>query len=258
MEQAIASLCAVIARHGRLCPGTVAGADDVENALLAVRGALGPVPDLLWDRAVDDARAARADLAALDPSLRLAVAPEVVLYDPVEQRRGYLAQLESLQAPEVILEQTRAVLAELEAAAPPFTPAWDQVFVLRDRLADWPGYRRDCELAIRVAARVLGAWRRAHPTDDRPARLLDDAAEALRAGAHARLGALRDELSARTYQVAGPANSSLRAAIGAHDRVTQNPHRDDQTDVEHHGELAWDEAGPRFVDWWIDEIARVG
>ncbi len=245
----------VVERHGRLGSDSVAVAEEVEVALTRVMTSLGPVPSLLAREAVDDARAARPDLVGADPALRLAVPPDAVLYAPVARQRRMVDQLERMNAPDIILDMERATLAALEQEPAP--PAeWHRVFVLRDGLADWPGYWRIGELSIHVARRVLQAWTHVFPGDDSLAELCDDAAAALAAGCHALRLDLRDAVSTRSYEVGGPAGAALRAALAAHDRVTQNPKHDDQTELEYHAEHAWDAPGDSFARWWIEEVAH--
>lgn len=256
LPEALLGLGRVIDRHGRLGSDDANVADQVEAALGEVLGALGPLPGLLHDVEASDARAARPELRGLESELRLAVPADAVLYPPVVQLRARVAKMAQLGVPDIILDAERARLAEL-AAQPEPPGQWHRVFVLRDQLADWPGYRKHGELSVAVARRVLPAWSRVFPGDDLPERLLEDAAHALATGRHARQYDLRDQASQRSFEVDGPAGAALRAALAAHDRVTQNPKHDDQTELEYHAEHAWPSGGDAFARWWMAEVARL-
>ncbi|MCC6995850.1 MAG: hypothetical protein IT370_14665 [Deltaproteobacteria bacterium] len=249
LAEALEGVRRFTAQHGRLAMDSALLADAADAALGAVWRALGPLPELLWGKAEADARARRPELAAREPDLLLAVPADAVLYTPLALARARLARLEELAAPEVILEHERAALAGLAAQPEPATE-WQRVFVLADELARWPGYTRRGALSIAVARQVLPAW----TADDQPALLLDDAARALREGRRARRLDLRDQLSQRSYEVEGRAGAALRAAFQAHDRVTQNPARDDQTELEYLAEQAWPDPPATFAPWWIEQV----
>lgn len=249
LAEALEGVRRFAAQHGRLAMDTEQLSDLAEAVLDAVWRALGPVPELLWGKAEADARARRPDLAGREPALVLAVPADAVLYTPRTLARARLARMQELGAPEVILEHERAQVAALDAQAEPATE-WDRVFVLADELPRWPGYTRRCALSITVAREVLPAW----TADDHPALLLEDAAVALRDGRRARRLELRDQLSQRSYEVEGRAGFALRAAFQAHDRVTQNPARDDQTELEYLAEHAWPGEPATFAPWWIEQV----
>lgn len=253
LAEALQGVRRFAAQHGRLAMDTAQLADAADAALAAVWQALGPLPVLLWGRAEAEARARRPELAAREPDLVLAVPADTVLYTPLWLARARLARLEELAAPEVILEHERATVAELAAQPEPATE-WQRVFVLADELARWPGYTRHGALSIAVARQVLPAW----TADDHPALLLDDAARALREGRRAHRLELRDQLSQRSFEIGGRAGCALRAAFQAHDRVTQNPARDDQSELEYLAEQAWPDAPATFAPWWINQVTRLG
>ena len=252
LAEALQGVRRFAAQHGRLAMDSAQLADEADAALGAVWRALGPLPEVLWGRAEADARAQRADLAAREPDLVLAVPPDAVLYTPLTLARARLARMEELAAPEVILEHERSAVAELAAQPEPATER-QRVFVLADQLARWPGYTRRGALSLAVARQVLPAW----TADDHPAVLLEDAARALREGRRALRLDLRDQLSQRSYEVEGRAGWALRAAFQAHDRVTQNPARDDQTELEYLAEQAWPDPPATFAPWWIDQVTRL-
>ncbi len=249
LAAALDAVLVFVANHGRLAMSTEALADEADAVLAAVWDALGPVPALLWGDAASDARRQRADFAALDLDVVLAVPPDAVLYTPwmVQQRR--VARMEELDVPAVVLDIERAQLAAL-AAAPASPTEWDRVFVLRDQLAAWPGYVHRNALSIEVARAVV-------PGDEAVLhRLLDDAALALATGRRARELELRDRLAERSFETEGRANAALRAAVQAHDRVTQNPARDDQTELEYLAEQAWPGPADEFAAWWVERVRR--
>lgn len=252
LAEALEGVRRFAAEYGRLAMSTELLADQADAVLAEVWRALGPVPELLWGEAAAEARAQRPELSAQDPDRVLAVPPGTVLYAPVTVQRRRVTQMEALGVPDVILDGERARLAELEAE--PFVPpAWDRVFVLADQLAQWPGYTRRGALSIEVARHVLPAW----TFDDAPARLLDDAVYALTTGRGAQCLELRDQLAARSYEVEGAAHAAVRAAVQAHDRVTQNPGRDDQTELEYLAEHAWPGPASEFAAWWCESALRI-
>ena len=252
LDEALEGVRRFAAVHGRLAMSTELLADQADAVLAEVWRALGPVPELLWGEAVAEARVQRPGLLAHGPEEVLAVPPGTVLYAPVIVQRRRVRQMEALGVPDVILEGERARLAELEAE-PAVPAAWNRVFVLADQLAQWPGYTRRGVLSIEVARHVLPAW----TFDDGPARLLDDAAHALATGRGPQRLELRDVLAARSYEVEGVANAAVRAAVQAHDRVTQNPGRDDQSELEYLAELAWPGPVGAFTAWWCDSALRI-
>ncbi len=252
LDEALEGVRRFAAEHGRLAMSTELLADQADAVLAEVWRALGPVPELLWGEAAAEARVQRPELSAQDPELVLAVPPGTVLYAPVTAQRRRVTQMKALGVPDVLVSEERARLAELEAE-PDVHAAWDRVFVLSEQLAQWPGYTRRGALSIEVARHVLPAW----TFDHEPTRLLDDAALALTTGRGARSLELRDQLAARSYEVLGAANAAVRAAVQAHDRITQHPGRDDQTELEYLADLAW--AGPvgEFATWWCESVLRI-
>jgi hypothetical protein len=251
LAQALDAVRAFATNHGRLAMSTETLADEADAVLAAVWDALGPVPTLLWGVAASDARRERAELAALDLDVVLAVPPDAVLYAPLTVQQRRVATLEELGAPDILLDLERAQLVAL-AAAPSPPAEWDRVFVLRDQLSAWPGYTRRGALSIDVARAVL-------QSDEVDLfRLLDDAALALATGVRARELALRDRLAERSFEIDGRANAALRAAVQAHDRVTQNPVRDDQTELEYLAEHAWPGSVEEFAAWWVGRVRTIG
>lgn len=252
LDEALAGVRHFVGEHGRLAMDSELLADEADRVLSAVWEALGPVPVLLWGDAVRDARAARPELAARDPELVLAVPPDAILYPPLLGQQRLVERMIALGVPDVILDGERARLAELAAEVQP-APQWDRVFVLADQRAAWPGYLHRGALALDTARHVLAGW----TLDDEPRRLLEDAAHVLATGRVARELALRDRLSARTFEIEGAPNAVLRAALQAHDRITQNPARDDQTELEYLAEHAWSGSAVEITTWWIERVASI-